>query len=174
MTAQIQKTKVAEANAKANDATDANLHTIIAALRYWQQNGMGDPFNRSDDLHELATNGGEVLSSLDDQGIDELVVALNFGAISLQCEGVAAEPTPLPAVVIEVEGGVVQCVRSSVPMRAIVLDADTEGGDPDSIVEVAGVSRYVSDYSLSEETDGGFDGVDNGFCESVISQLAAS
>jgi len=62
---------------------DADLHTIIAALRYWQQQGMCDPVNRSDCMHELATNGGEVLSSLDDEALDELVVSLNFGTVLL-------------------------------------------------------------------------------------------
>jgi hypothetical protein len=62
---------------------DADLHTIIAALRYWQQQGMCDPVNRSDGMHDLATNGGEVLSSLDDEALDELVVNLNFGTLML-------------------------------------------------------------------------------------------
>ena len=35
-----------------------------------QQGGQGDPANRSDDIHDIATNGGEVMSSLDDAGID--------------------------------------------------------------------------------------------------------
>ena len=34
-------------------------------------------------MHELATNGGEVLSSLDDEALDELVVSLNFGTVLL-------------------------------------------------------------------------------------------
>ncbi len=62
---------------------NAELHTIIAALRFWQEKGMGDPDNRSDEMHDLATNGGEVFSSLDDEGIDTLVQDLNLGAISL-------------------------------------------------------------------------------------------
>ena len=44
---------------------------------------MCDPVNRSDCMHELATNGGEVLSSLDDEALDELVVSLNFGTVLL-------------------------------------------------------------------------------------------
>lgn len=60
---------------KLNDAEHA---TVIAALRFYQQKGQGDPFNRSDDIHELATNGGEVMSSLDDAGIDELCMRLNL------------------------------------------------------------------------------------------------
>jgi hypothetical protein len=54
-----------------------DLNTILAALRYWQKNGMGEPANRSDELHDIATNGGEDIS-LDDSGIDDLCARLNF------------------------------------------------------------------------------------------------
>jgi len=55
----------------------AGLHTIIAALRHYQQEGFGDPDNRPLDIHDLATNGGDVMSSLDDEGIDQLIEDLN-------------------------------------------------------------------------------------------------
>lgn len=57
--------------------TDADLATILAALRFYQQAGQGDPDNRSDDIHEIATNGGEVMSSLDADGIDDLCERIN-------------------------------------------------------------------------------------------------
>lgn len=56
---------------------DAERATVLAALRYYQREGMGDPMNRDDDIHEIATDGGEVDSSLDDDGIDELCARLN-------------------------------------------------------------------------------------------------
>lgn len=52
------------------------FHTIIAALRYYQVKGMGNPVFRSDGIHDLATNGGEV-TSLDDDDIDELIERIN-------------------------------------------------------------------------------------------------
>lgn len=58
---------------------DAEHATVLAALRFYQANGMGDPFNRSDEIHEIATNGGTVLSSLDDEGIDALCERINHG-----------------------------------------------------------------------------------------------
>ena len=67
-------------------SSDAELHTIIAALRFWQQHGQGDPLNRTDEMHDLATNGGELCSSLDDEGIDDLVMKLNLGTVTLLCE----------------------------------------------------------------------------------------
>lgn len=51
--------------------------TILAALRYYQQQGMGDPDNRSDDIHDIATNGDQE-TSLDEDGIDDLCEKLNF------------------------------------------------------------------------------------------------
>jgi len=51
--------------------------TIMAALRFYQEKGMGDPANRSDAIHDLATNGDEVIS-LDAEGIDDLCERINF------------------------------------------------------------------------------------------------
>ncbi|MDI2144936.1 hypothetical protein KBJ94_23080 [Pseudomonas sp. ITA] len=55
---------------------DEDLHTIIAALRYWQKMGMCDPFKRSDDMHSLCTNNDELESYCDDD-LDDLVMRLN-------------------------------------------------------------------------------------------------
>jgi len=54
--------------------------TILAALRFYQEKGQGDPCNRSDYIHDLATNGGDVLSSLDDEGIDDLCMRSDLRA----------------------------------------------------------------------------------------------
>ncbi len=56
----------------------SELSTILAALRYYQRQGLGEPHNRPDDIHELATCGDECVS-LDDHGIDRLCEALNCG-----------------------------------------------------------------------------------------------
>lgn len=55
---------------------DEDLHTIIAALRFWQHMGMCDPFKRSDDMHALCTNNDELESYCDDD-LDDLVMRLN-------------------------------------------------------------------------------------------------
>ena len=52
------------------------ISTILAALRFYQQNGLGDPANRPLDIHDIATNG-EQETSLDDDGIDRLCEKLN-------------------------------------------------------------------------------------------------
>jgi len=55
---------------------DAEQNTILAALRFYQQQGMGDPENRSDDIHAIATNCDND-TSLDDAGIDNLCEHIN-------------------------------------------------------------------------------------------------
>lgn len=51
------------------------FNTILAALRYYQWNGLGDPANRSNDIHEIAIDGDEI--SLDEAAIDALCERLN-------------------------------------------------------------------------------------------------
>lgn len=60
---------------------DQQHATILAALRFYQQEGMGDPAKRSDAIHDIATNMDEVIS-LDEAGIDELVAQLQFPSIT--------------------------------------------------------------------------------------------
>ena len=55
----------------------AELSTTLAALRYYQSRGFGEPANRPGDIHEIATDGGTVMASLDDEGIDSLCERLN-------------------------------------------------------------------------------------------------
>lgn len=57
--------------------TSAELATILAALRYYQVKGFGDPANRNDAIHDIATDGGTIIS-LDDAGIDALCERLNM------------------------------------------------------------------------------------------------
>lgn len=70
------------------------LNTILAALRFYQQQGQGTPSNRSDEIHDIATNG-DCDISLDDSGIDELCEALNFGEILLSSPFTGQELTTL-------------------------------------------------------------------------------
>ncbi len=53
-----------------------DLNTILAALRFYQERGMGDPHFRSDAIHDIATNGGDDVS-MDSEAIDDLCERLN-------------------------------------------------------------------------------------------------
>lgn len=50
------------------------IDTILAALRFYQHCGMGDPVNRPVWLHDIAANND---TSLDDNGIDKLCETIN-------------------------------------------------------------------------------------------------
>lgn len=139
-------------------ALDAESHaTIIAALRYYQQQGMGDPFNRSEDIHELATNG-DLVQSLDEGDIDVLVEELNTGSIT-------------PVAVLELEGGLLGCVRSTHPLHLVVLDCDTEGCDSDVIKEINGEEVYVTHFVCDEDAEPGQSGINPDHVAGVLEQL---
>lgn len=55
---------------------DEDQHTIIAALRFWQEQGMCEPTNRSEEMHQLCTNNDE-LTSASVSDVNDLVLRLN-------------------------------------------------------------------------------------------------
>lgn len=77
----------------------------------------------------------------------------------------------LPTAVLKIEGSVINCVRSNMQMRVVVLDSNTDGGDEDNFMEVNGAEVYVTDRVLADQADHGQDGVDTGFVYAVLSQL---
>lgn len=60
------------------EVDNAEFCTIIAALRFYQENGMGEPANRSEPIHDIATDCDSEIS-LDADAIDSLVYRLNTG-----------------------------------------------------------------------------------------------
>ncbi len=62
---------------------DTHLNTILAALRYYQENGQGDPANRSDDIQSIACPTADD-TSLDADGIDELCEAIKFSDVVIE------------------------------------------------------------------------------------------
>ncbi len=58
------------------------FNTILAALRFYQENDQGTPSSRSDAIHDLATNGDAEVS-LDNDAIDGLCERINFGSARL-------------------------------------------------------------------------------------------
>jgi len=81
-------------------------------------------------------------------------------------EKIKAADNSLPTAVIDVEGGVINNVNGSCPMRIIILDADTEGGDCEQIKDVCSDDVYVSDHSLQG------DSASREYIAEVISALA--
>lgn len=99
----------------------AELATIFAALRFYQSAGQGDPANRSDDIHLIATDGDSQIS-LDAEAIDALCERLNLD-VPVRC-------------LIGLEGGLVTGVTSNVLLEFTVLDYDVEGCDDDEVMTI--------------------------------------
>ena len=100
--------------------------TLLAALRYYQQNGQGEPSNRCDAIHAIATDGGARIS-LDTAGIDALCEHINL------CSPVRC--------VIGLEGGLVTGVTANVDLEFVVLDYDVESCDDDEVMTVPSLWR---------------------------------
>lgn len=83
----------------------------------------------------------------------------------------ANQDASLPTVVLEVNGGIINCIRSDAPVHIVVLDQDTEGGDEDQIKVVGDEEYYVSEWLLTTEADIGMDGIDLAYVEDVIKQI---
>jgi hypothetical protein len=93
--------------------------TILAALRYWQREGLMSSGHEQD----IATDGNSI-DALDAEDIDALCEQINV-------------PAATPIIVVGCEGGLVQGASSNIEgLSMIVLDYDTEGCDDDEITEV--------------------------------------
>lgn len=57
----------------------------------------------------------------------------------------------VPTVVVETNGGVINHVQSTIPIRVVFLDEDTEGGDPENIRKVNDTEVYVMEIELTVE-----------------------
>jgi len=94
--------------------------TILAALRYWQSNGI---VASRHDHYTIATDDG-TLQPLSRPEIDTMCEQINM-------------PAATPIIVIGCEGGLVQGASSNIAgLSMIVLDYDTQGADDDEITEV--------------------------------------
>ena len=58
------------------EVSEREVHTILAALRFYQERGQADSRNRSDWIDDIATDGGTA-KALDSNEIDELCLRLN-------------------------------------------------------------------------------------------------
>ena len=111
------------------DIDDVELDTILAALRFYQQNGMCEPENRSDAIDEIATSNGDEVS-LDADSLDNL------------CERLNCPAKPKTAYVyIVIEGGSVREIVSDDPdaidaaAQIRIIDYDTDTLDACGAVE---------------------------------------
>jgi len=94
--------------------------TILAALRYWQSNGI---VASRHDHYTIATDDG-TLQPLTRPEIDAMCEQINV-------------PAATPIIVVGCEGGLVTGASSNVEgLTMIVLDYDIEGGHGDNLIDV--------------------------------------
>ncbi|MGT2457648.1 hypothetical protein ACU4GI_32620 [Cupriavidus basilensis] len=106
-------------------ALDSQDHaTILASLRVYQQSGQGNPARRSEAIHDIATNGGAVIS-LDAAGIDELCERLNVPG---------ATPEAIGGAELErVKRALRQCARALANWVEIADDEDKRDTDDEAL-----------------------------------------
>lgn len=109
---------------------------------------------------ELAAPGGnigldplltEIVTHLRGQGIDD-----DHGwdcDLTTTIPVIAPSATTEPVVVLCVEGGVIHEVIGNIPLRVVVLDADTEGGDEENIVTVEDGEVYLIEHQVTFENE---------------------
>ena len=138
----------------AQDLDQRQHATILAALRYWQREGLSSNGHEVD----IATDGG-TLEPLSASEIDDLCVAMNAFTV--------------PVVVLETEGGAIHCASSNMPVRVVVLDEDTEGADSENLRQVNGSEVYLIDRMLDMPASISGEGVDEKYVSQILDQLAA-
>lgn len=149
---------------------------LIAALFFWRQEGQCDPVNRTDGIHAIAT-GNDQFTSAAESDIDELLIKLHSDQDPAQFlaelagsigAGAGAGAARHPVVVVELNGGLIQCVRTSTPVDVVTVDYDTEGADEDALTQFFEEEAVVSMRHLHERVTGGHEGVNPEFCEQVV------
>lgn len=93
--------------------------------------------------------------------VSDVLLAIN-GVPGAFTDDAAAQE--MPVVVIEVNGGLVQRIRSSVPVEILKIDTDIEGADDDDVDVFMGEEAYVTYEVLSAPVENGSSGVDPAFC----------
>lgn len=85
--------------------TGQELATVLAALRYYQLNGLADyPALRPDAIHNIAVEG-DFVASLDGKGIDQLCERLNLDGTpepAMPTMPLVAVPRPMVALLTEI------------------------------------------------------------------------
>lgn len=125
--------------------------TILAALRFWQEKGMGDPANRSDMLHDIATNGDTVIS-LDDAGIDELCEGINGGALVMDAAEASSTideaVAQLDAMTAKLSGFTVWVMDES---REGTCHIQHYGFETQAMAELAAIETVSGDWEVSPD-----------------------
>lgn len=113
-------------------------NTILAALRLYQEMGMGDPANRSDHIHDIATNGDDDIS-MDEWGIEELCQSINFAV---------ADPCAKPLVIVRSTSNDEILVQASHAVKVLYLEDNETGDDSDDLVVLDDIEMWKQEFDV--------------------------
>lgn len=111
-------------------------NTILAALRFYQQQGMGDPIARSESIHDIATGGGDE-TSLDEWGIEELCQSINF-----------AECPAAPLVIVRCTDDDRILVEADQAVKVVHLTDNQTADEGDDLVELDGIEMWKQEFDV--------------------------
>ncbi|HGM8086463.1 TPA: hypothetical protein ACKP9S_002820 [Pseudomonas aeruginosa] len=111
-------------------------NTILAALRFYQQQGMGDPIARSESIHDIATGGGDE-TSLDEWGIEELCQSINF-----------AECPTAPLVIVRCTDDDRILVEADQAVKVVHLTDNQTADEGDDLVELNGIEMWKQEFDV--------------------------
>lgn len=77
----------------------------------------------------------------------------------------------MPIIVVELDGGLVQRIRSSAPVEIIKVDSDIEGADDEDIEVFMGEEAYVTYQVLNAPVEEGGNGLDPAFCTEAKTEV---
>jgi hypothetical protein len=77
----------------------------------------------------------------------------------------------MPIIVVEMDGGLVQRIRSSAPVEVIKVDSDIEGADDEDIEVFMGEEAYVTYQVLNAPVEEGGNGLDPAFCTEAKTEV---
>ncbi len=147
---------------------DETKQAMIAALHYWKEQGMCEPTERSDELHDLATDFDQ-LTSASVEDIDALISQLKhmpsarafYKRLGTALTGIE---TSTPIVVVEIKGGAFSCIRSSEPMDVVTVDYDTNGLDEGQENMFNGETAVVGLSEFRSYGPNRYEGISPSFC----------
>ena len=117
-------------------------------------------------LHDALTVLLGFVSSHADRGSDVAKGMVDFANAALAAEDERASSPVF--VVVEMESGLINSVKSSHPVGVYIMDGDTEGGDKSNIMEIDGQDFYLSNQSVSaDEAKGANDAAFNATVEQI-------
>ena len=139
---------------------DQELATVLAALRYYQEQGLADnPDLRPEAIHDIAIGGDEAdfIASLDGASIDELCERLNTMPEKIERpEPVKFTGTPeserIPGQLYAPNGKRISASKDWVPGNALIASA-TRNPDGTFEIEWEGETKMCWDGQHTEEKD---------------------